>query len=126
MMRVVKISLVWLAVVVVLMGCGKGRPEISAPADGQTFKIDQTSAIDVTLADNKYTDTTTSFGGDTARVPEFNWAPIQGTQARVYRAPQQGFGGMGSGQCTQKLPCSIVIIVTRGDNKDVHTIQMYY
>src|SRR2546421_618567 len=127
MMRVLKLSLVWFAVIAVLLGCGKGQPQISSPADGQAFKIDQTSAIDVTLSDNSYTDVTTTFGGDTARLTEFNWAPVQNTQARVYRAVQQGFGGgVGQGQCTQKLPCSIVIVVTRGNEKDVRTISLYY
>ena len=108
-----------LLAVSLLMGCGRGVPVIESPAQGAQYSIAQTQVIQVTLANQEYQDTSIQFLG-TESVPEFIWQSTAGGPAQAFKNAQ----GAGFGTCTAQRPCTIFIIVTRGDQKDFRTISL--
>lgn len=108
-----------LVVVGLLAGCGHGIPVIEQPADGAQFSISKTTVIDVTVANQDYQNVQISFRG-TEAVPDFQWLPSANGPARAYK--QQNGGGFS--QCTTQKPCTVFIIVQKGDQKDFRTITL--
>lgn len=97
-----------------LAACG-GKPQITAPAEGQQVTIGQ--PFYVTLQDNDYTSSTISITGQVPPGYQCFNAGSGFMCTMGYGGQQQGFSNM---NCSPS--CTAVVIVTRGDNRDFRTI----
>lgn len=109
-------------VVLTVVSCGKGRPKIVSPTEGQVMNLGgQTAAACLTIQleqiDN---DTTIEFRG---------LRSVQGlVQCTGYAGggsccPSQGVGG-GMAMCSAQQPCEVTIVARRGDNADIVTFKV--
>lgn len=105
-----------------VMSCGKSVPVINSPADGQKIFLDQTPNFQVSLADNDYQDTTIEVRGAEQLPGELTCTPGNYGPAQCFRSVTNQFGGGFGQNCTNQMPCQLVLIARRGDLIDVKTV----
>ena len=108
-----------IALLFVVIGCGKKEPQFSTPQDGASYTLPGFGAFTVTLADNDYNDTTIEFRGLeslSGRISCQNAtngpATCTDLSYSYNTTTQNNFS-----RCTQASPCYNLVAITarRGD-----------
>ncbi len=94
--------------------------EVSSPKEGQIFDLNSLSAAQVVLADQDYRNTRVRFYGTEALGDEVQF--IEGTNSPAHMIVKHSTGHQPN-SCTRQSPCTVLIVVSRGEKSTVVPIK---